>query len=732
MQKPIPAIRWLLVSVALLLLAGILSFPGVFGLATTKPLLQIETKDAMRHSAKVPEGVPKQRGREILFPEKPIVLEDGVALARPDSTAEKISNAGRGRYQINSGRVDFSTSDAAPIGEREISIRSPLWSLPEFLILPIWIVALIFSAISIRMVWPDFASRSPESRPVLALALTFVGVSLAGMFLFPAVLADSFFLGLAIPSVWAVAMGALTIQRRPLWRATAFALALLPALAGFFYYGLNGASNNTFLVGGIIPQSDARIHFLQAAEIAIQGTTPTMFNGRFLYPAFHSVLLNIAGLNVLLANLIVSSLMMIAIALTCRLVAKRVGFAGTAVYCFLFWLYFRTHGCGLMMTENLGLLLGVVGFGFLLLSVDRKSIWLVFTSIVFLGLALVARPGAMFVLPALALYAGLRVWSNGAGKSRLPAAAAAFLLGMVVIGGCFAANNILIKSLSRGEAKTFGNFAFTLHGLLNDTTWSTSANEFGWDSSLVMKKCVEQIKESPMSLVRGVWRAYSETFKRKFLFQFGEGKRFASAGMMMFFLAAFGCLFWRPLQPDSGWILLSVAAIFASIPFAPPWDAAERPYAATEAIQIFLVAAGLALLVDLLWRVTSLVVPEPLREPDSIDDRGRPWGLMGFGALCFFLVLPAPLLLSASGLRPEIPNDSPALLPGSHREISLDPTESTLTREEFLDRLSDYQESHPEEAKAFTAQKGDFILGIDWRNLETVIVPLPPAPLPAP
>ena len=733
MGRKMSASRWLLLSIGLIVLASLLSYPGALGLSMSKPLTAIETRGGFLHSAKIPEGIPRHRGREILFPERPMVLEDGVPLSRPDSTSEKIANAGRGRYQFNSGRIDFSTSEAAPVGGRVYSVRSPLWSLPEFLLLPLWILAAVASAITLRALCPGYTIALRSGSGVRWISVGLAAGLGAGVLIFPAPVSDAFFIGLGIPAVWALLMATLTVRRDPVSRVAWWALALVPALAGLFYYGLQGASNGSFLVGGVIPSSDARIHFLQAAEIAIQGTTPTMFNGRFLYPAFYAVLLSISGLNVLVANFLVSSMVLVGLGATCPLVARRVGIAGTAVYCFLFWLYFRVYGCGLLMTENLGLLLGLVGFGLLLLSVDRQSIWMVFASIAFLGLALVARPGAMFVLPALALYAGFRVWSAKIGRLRIPRALGAMTIGLVIILGCFSANQMLIKALSWGETETFGNFAFTLHGLMNDTTWSTSAEEFGWNSSLVMEANIRQIKESPMSLVRGVGRAYGETFRRKFLFRFGEGNLFITSGMALFFLATLGSFFWRPLRADAGWIVLSALAIFASIPFAPPWDAAERPYAATEPMQIFLVAGGFAMILAILRQAAERVIPGPATEIDLPNGNRRPGGFLVFAAVCFVLVLPAPLLLRAELFRPKIPSGAPALLPGSHRWISQGTTTtmSELAREQFLDRLSDYQEGHPEDAKAYTAEPGNFVLGIDWRNLETVLVPRTTAPLPA-
>lgn len=714
---------WLIASASLLVLSGVLSFPGALGLSRTAPVAPVENPDGYLLVAKTPPTLTRERKRDILFPDSPVVYEDGIALTRPDSSDKKITNAGRGRYQFRGSQILFSTSDGEPRANRIYTASAPLWSIRESLLLAVWLLALVASAIALRLIFPGGMAGAFEKPGVRIVSIALSMMLVAGFVCFRSLLSDCFFLGLLFPSVWAVLMAALSMQKHAASRATLLLLSLTPAVAGYIYYGLNAASDSSFLAGGIIPCSDARIHFIQAAEIAIQGTTQQMFNGRFLYPAFYAVILDLAGLNILIANLLVSSLVMVGLALTCRPVSRRVGFAGTAIYCLLFWLYFRAHGCGLLMTENLGLLLGVIGFGFLLLSVDQKTLWPVFASILFIGLGSVARPGALFVLPALALYAGIRAWMiRPTGRFRI--AASAVLLGLAITGGCFGANHIVMKSLSRGEAKTFGNFAFTLHGLLNDTKWSTSAEEFGWNTSLVMEHNIRQIQETPMCLVRGITRAYGETFKKGFLFRFGQERRFASTGMAMFLLAAGGCWFWKPLRGDSVWILLAVAAILASIPFAPPWDAGERPYAATEPIQIFLAAAGASMLLDLLRRLASLVVPGGQHQ--ICEESNTQSGLIGFAALCFMLTIPIPFLLKATGYRSTVPPQSPALLSGSRLLISnaTPAGNGSLSRNQYLDRLSDFRAAYPAEARFFDSEPGDFLLAINWNNLEPVVLPV--------
>jgi len=711
---------WIGLSSLLLLVAYALSFPGSLGFSRSSEVVGIKAQDGYSVVAAMPKGLGKERKRGLLFRDGPVLFEDGIALSRPDVQVKAITNAGRGRYVIKGSTITFSTSDAGDVMGRTYTVRSPLWSAPEWLLLGVWTLAGFASAIALRLAGAAPALLDAPRPRVAGLVLT--AAFLAAFAMFPACLSDRFFLGLSVSFLWATWLSVLAAQTGWLSRIGMSVWALLPAFAGLVYFGWNAASDSSFVVAGIIPMSDAKIHFIQAAEISIQGTTAQMFNGRFLYPAFYSVFLSLTGLNPLVANVLISCLVLLALASTCPMVFRRIGLVGTTIYSLLFWLYFRAHGCGLVMTENLGLLLGVIGFGFLLLSVDKKAVWPIFVAVAFLGLGSAARPGALLILPALVLYAGIRVWITASPPRRIRAAAGALLLGSCLVLAGFAANHVLMKTLARGNAKAFGNFAFTLHGLLNDTKWSTSAEQFDWDTSRVMESNIRQIRESPARLIAGIGRAYAETWKKAFLFRFGEEKRLASAGLVLFLLASVGAWLWGPLRNDSLWMCLLAAAIVASIPFAPPWDAEERPYAVSEPIQIFLAAAGVAMILAVLWNLAGRLVPGRPELARLDGGHSSAAGLIAIAALSVFLVLPAPLLFRAFGVRKTVPPPGPTFLSGSQLLVSSTGAEGSISREKYLDRLSDFQAAYPAEAKPFASPHEEFVLAINWNNLETEII----------
>lgn len=726
------------VPAALLLLAGVLTFPALFGFSKAGRVAGITKSEGYLLLAELPKGVAKPGKRAFIFSDLPVLFEDGRALGRPVSSAKEITNAGRGRYRFRGSEIQFSTSDGGSAEGREYTVRSPLWSVGEPWLLALWAAALVGALLAARQLNPGMSADFIRS-PAVGRGLLVVSAAWTVAFCFVGpFLSDAFFTGLLAPSLWALLIGLAALHGRAAGRAGLFLLALLPALAGYFYYGVNAASDSSFLVAGVIPWSDAKMHFLQSAGIALNGSTGILFNGRFLYPVFYAGLLVAAGWNIQLANLLVSALAMVALAFTCPSVAKRMGVAGTAIYSLLFWLYFRAHGCGLLMSENLGLLLGLIGFSFLLLSVDGGKAWPVFVAVAFFALGSAARPGALFILPALVLYGGIRVWNSSEGRKRVARTAGAAVIGLAVTCACFGTNQVLMKAFYRGEGRAFGNFAFTLHGLLDGTKWSASYEATKGDAALVMRQNIRMIQESPGSLWSGIRRAYGEAAKDGFLFRFGGEKRLATTGMLLFVLGAVSPIFWRPFRRDLWWMVLLFAGILASVPFAPPWDAGVRPYAATLPVQCFLAAAGFSWLVALLGQAAKWLEPAPPGVRANCSPEGdqkevlqgdmRVNGLVGFGVLCMFLTLLFPLVLKFPRSPSPAADGPPVFRAGSRLFVTkASPGAGSVSQEAFLDRLSDFQAQSPDAARVFLSANPDFVLAIDWRTLQAVLLhtPLP-------
>jgi hypothetical protein len=153
----------------------------------------------------------------------------------------------------------------------------------------------------------------------------------------------------------------------------------------------------------------------------------------------------------------------------------------------------------------------------------------------------------------------------------------------------------------------------------------------------------------------------------------------------------------------------------------------------TEPIQIFLVAAGAAMLVDPLRRISRTLVSGGLSaavgkrtESKVPEEASHPIaGLSSFAALCIFLVLPLPLIAKITGFVHTLPDKPAVFLPGSFLLVSREGADRSgfLPRSVYLDRLADFQECYPDNSRFFLSEPADFFLAINWRNLENVVFP---------
>ncbi len=739
--------RWglVLLAVAALLVASVLSFPSAFGLTRSSPLQGINKGPGFLLSARLPDGLPRLRDRMIFFPDVPVVLEDGQPLGFAMAARKEIENGGYGRYRIAGEAVLFSTRDGAPPDGKQFVIVSSAFQLREPILLGLWALALLLAGVALSTSLDGLGRflRKWEASMGLILSLGIV----TALALRPASTADQFFEGLAVPILWALSLGALAAGRAPRWGVALLITSLYPAAAAWIHYGVNAASHDSFLVAGTIPWSDAWIHFVQAGGIALDGHTPAAFNGRFLYPAYFSGLLRITNFHLQAANFLVSAAVLASLALVCVVVRERISTLGTAAFAALCWLYFRVYGCGLVMTEGLGLACGLLGLACLLQASQNHRNRLLFLGIFMLAVGSSARPGALFVLPALALHAGIQAFQTTTPAAswfhRLVPALGALVLSLALVGAAFLSNRVMMGALYEGQPQAFGNFAFTLNGLLTGTKWDVSYEATNGDSAAVMSENVRLLRSEPGRLLSGISRAYGELLEKGFLFRFGAEKRLAHAALILAALGLAACWIRPGLRADALWLTLAAAGIFASIPFAPPWDAEVRPYAATVPIQSLLPGIGIFFLV-FLWKHSSAQLAallfaanppspagsfaeHPQQEP-PIQSQALLTGLACAALLT--MVFPVPLALARFPAHRPPDSWPPDFRPGSFVTISANSMTNALPLPAFRSGLANFAANRPQEGRDIASIEGNFILGINWNDLKSyaIALPLPLAP----
>jgi hypothetical protein len=267
-----------------------------------------------------------------------------------------------------------------------------------------------------------------------------------------------------------------------------------------------------FLLGGLLPISDASSYYQGARNLLEGGTLSVIASWR---PIFSSTLAFLLGLTQ--QNLQVTLAIFVLInALACFLLAREVqqthGTLSAVVSLSIIFLFYRYY-IGTTMTENLGIGLGTVGLAILWRGAAQKQINLSLLGIFILTLALNTRAGAFFILPALV------VWGMLAFRGLSPFSTR-FLLGSIsVIFLGFMLNSIIFKIVGSTEAATNGNFAYTFYGMVVGSNWATVIADYPYLENLsdiertqaIYKLALEKLYNQPWRIIGNTmqfWRVF--------------------------------------------------------------------------------------------------------------------------------------------------------------------------------------------------------------------------------
>ena len=707
---------WFLAAAILGLAAALLAYPGKAGLVREAELAGIRKGDGFLLTAPYPPEMKKSSGRVFLPQDDLMIFEDGVALPVLAPGKKDIELAGWGRFRAGSEEILFSTSDGKDSAGRVYRIRWPVWNVRE------WMPGILFLA-----AFAAFGIGAAQLQPLSPRLAAGLGVSLAGvvtlgMLLWPSRVADGFFTGVGLPLAWSFSVALLARGGRTGGLLLLPAGALLPAWICHQYFAIMGASHPWFLVGGLLPLSDANMHFTQALEILRQGEASTSFNGRFLYPLFLSALMHLTGENAHLMQFFSCTIVLGCLALLARAISALVGVAGTTMVLFLFWLYFRLNGAWLCMTENLGMPLGLLATGLFIIGARDKRFGICATGLFLFSAGMATRPGAMFVLPALAVFCVLK-FGGGIGNIRRSAWIAA-VAGAAMLAG-LGANSLASARIYKGSSPAYQNFAFSLNGLLTGSDWSQSHDEGRGDPAQVMEENKRLMRENPALVLMGSLRTLEYLWPRGFFFRFDKDTRFVGIASLLALAGLAALVFQRCLAEQRSWIFAALAGIFLSMPFAPPWDAGSRPYAVTMPIIFLLCGLGVAAFFNLCKNAAGVcgLAQNAAEPPANTQTKATPLCV----AAVFLLLLTAFPLFSANKPAPE----SPARLsrPGGILHVGDNGNSAqSLTKKEFETRLSTLGMNYPDLQRKFKVAEEGFALMVDWNGPRFRVVNSPAAP----
>ena len=405
------------------------------------------------------------------------------------------------------------------------------------------------------------------------------------------------------------------------WLGHLLSLTLTLALFAFALAGLWAIGQTQSAVfSGIVPLFDASDYYTDALRLTA-GQDFSVFSARRpLFAGLLSVVLWATHHNLMGAL----SVFTLITALACYIAAKeiqRTSGAEVAVFVLIIlFLFYRFHS-GVVLSENLGLPLGTLGFALLWRGTADRKIPLMWLGFFVTTLALNARAGAFFVLPLLLLWGGW-IFRKQDSKFSLQF----FVMGTSAMIAGFVVNFLIVRLLATPSGVPFANFSYTLYGLAaGGKSWiyvfeshpELYALQEPYQSREIYRMAFDLIRSNPALLVKGAlfnWSMlFSNTWYSAYSFVGGENQFVQNIAQWgLFLLCALGFVKWfrKPNDPLTSLVAVAAIGILFSVPFLPPTDAFRmRPYAVSMIVFGLLPGMGLLFLLETL-KLRFVVKPD--------------------------------------------------------------------------------------------------------------------------
>jgi hypothetical protein len=365
---------------------------------------------------------------------------------------------------------------------------------------------------------------------------------------------------------------------------------------------------------GYVPLSDANGYYHCA--VAIRGGSfvgdPELRGAlewcsrRAIWPVSLGAILSVVGGNAGAALLLQSMLMGLALAVSAIRVREVFGWGPAAVMSVLILHFAYLFVTGTFLTENWGLIAGLLALAFLLRCEERSSGVNLAVGFAFLSLAMSARAGALFVIPLLVVWTLASQDRRSLRDTWLPLVALAIGPVLHVLGAVH---------LTGGATNSGGNYAASLYALsVGSRDWQATYRDFAElfatrpESEVfreVYGRAIQNILASPATFFSTLLAAHLYFWQSLFEWQ---GFLASVALKLLLFLG----LVFAALRRH-GRVVQLVVLVFLGEVLSAAWiidSGGERVFAATFWARGILVGLGLVLLVDRLRKTqTSPCVP---------------------------------------------------------------------------------------------------------------------------
>jgi hypothetical protein len=422
------------------------------------------------------------------------------------------------------------------------------------------------------------------------------------------------------------------------------------ALAGLWASG----QTQSIVIAGLIPLSDATNYYMDGLRLVAGGDISHFSAMRPFFPGFLSLLLNLTDRNLMVSLAILTLIAALAFHFTAREIQRTHGAEAATFLLMVLFLYFRIHS-GTSMSESLGVALGALGLALIWRAFEGRSERLAIFGIFVVAFALNVRPGTMFILPCILLWAG-RVFRGA--RERISLRVLFFGVGAVLFA--FALNSLFIRLLAGPSGTAFSNFSWALYGLAsggNSYTHVFIAHpEFlqlrdPQQSRAIYRLALDLILSEPGLAIKGCIYYWSMFFSNSWYnaFSFVGGENYAvneAARWGMYVLCILGFIKWfsEPDDPHAGLAAVSAIGVLLSVPFVPPTDGYRvRLYAATIIAFGLLPGMGIAFIKERL-KLKLFSAPDPEIQKTNVTAL--------FSAFLVATILFAPFMTRMAGSTP--------------------------------------------------------------------------------
>lgn len=369
-------------------------------------------------------------------------------------------------------------------------------------------------------------------------------------------------------------------------------------------------------IGGLIPRSDSNSYFTDSLRI-LNGMKASYISIRTNFTVFLSFLLLITKQNMQITLAIIIFIAALVTYFSYELILREFGSIPSIIFFLLLFFFYRPSS-GKFMTENIGFILGLLGFSLLIIYLKNQNTYFYYFGLTCTTLALYIRPGPIFIIPIIIISINLLQGFTNSKKWALIGR------GFLIVLICVILQNIFSKLFLIEGSTQFANYSYVLYGL--------SKGGIGWGSirlenpnlfdpeivsasdlfrsevvNWVMMRATQNILTDPSLFLHGLLRQYPLLFNisnRMGLFSFFYTKnqlQYYASQYFLYFLSVFGIIFLAKTKEKIKILILSfIGGVMLSIPFLPFSDQMQmRAYAGTIGFIALIPTLGVYYLMNL-------------------------------------------------------------------------------------------------------------------------------------